>query len=342
MFIKRAAMERGGSSFWEKALPGLARRVVDEARRRQSAVSFAHAAYALLTLPPTDSADEALFRFSRDSPPPSPEEAERAVADAVGQTLRPRSPQASALGLQVAFESALLDAAAEAAQRTTQRSAFEREAADAIVLADACRLRSPEFCLWLHGVVVEFCVRSLPCVRDEASVEKAVLAAVKASSEDNLHSASAAAAAKASAARKEVQQAVDAALPVTRLRCLYTLDHARRRQHLSELSCIVLGSLLLTQRRRELGQVTLEPGDTSAVFSSENGFFTFSESTEPKAVNARWLPSPATLAREMANRQRDRLLREASSAQQALFKLANVLSLDASQRAAIGEEHELR
>ncbi|OEH80465.1 hypothetical protein cyc_01048 [Cyclospora cayetanensis] len=309
---------------FSESLFQLAAKVVARAREFGCAVSFAHAAYVLLTLPPSQatasgSASKATsacaaapqesieastcdvppFRFSLSSPVPSQQEAETAVSDAV-LTLQQRTvdPAAAALALQVTFEAALLDSAADAALLQTRLTKKVEEAA-------ALRL-------------IAYCLAALPMVDSAADPEEAAATAARSAPAESAASAAAVAAAKATVIRDLFEDAFDGVLPITRIPCLYSLTKIERRKHLSELRCIVLASLLLQQRRAAATRNTA----TEERFS--------------------WLVPPMLLATSLAAEQQELLLNQAVQGQDALQRIKHIFSITKEQRESIGVERYLQ
>ncbi|XP_026194604.1 uncharacterized protein LOC34618127 [Cyclospora cayetanensis] len=315
---------------FSESLFQLAAKVVARAREFGCAVSFAHAAYVLLTLPPSQatasgSASKATsacaaapqesieastcdvppFRFSLSSPVPSQQEAETAVSDAV-LTLQQRTvdPAAAALALQVTFEAALLDSAADAALLQTRLTKKVEEAAALVVHADHSQLRRPKFVCLLRERLIAYCLAALPMVDSAADPEEAAATAARSAPAESAASAAAVAAAKATVIRDLFEDAFDGVLPITRIPCLYSLTKIERRKHLSELRCIVLASLLLQQRRAAATRNTA----TEERFS--------------------WLVPPMLLATSLAAEQQELLLNQAVQGQDALQRIKHIFSVD--------------
>ncbi|KAL8435650.1 hypothetical protein Efla_007283 [Eimeria flavescens] len=332
----------------DDSLLALSARVVAAARGLGLSVSIPHAAYLLLVLPPAAAAAAAapgggdaapLFRFSAAAAATTAtatataaaveaelpaEEAEAAVAAAVLLLQRQAAdPVAAALRLQVTWEGALLDSAAAVALQQTRHNQAAQEAADLVVHADHSRLRDVNFVCWLREQLLAYCVAALPCLAAAANPAAAAAAAAKASAAAAADAAAAAAAAKAAAVLQLVEDALDAAQPITKLPCLFSLPVGRRMQHLEELKCIVMASLLLQQRQ----PATAAAAGTAAATAANDAFV--------------WLATPTQLAEQLAAEEQQLLQQQALHAQDGLQRIRNIFSISQQQREAIGVDAKL-
>ena len=184
-----------------------------------------------------------------------------------------------------------------------------------VVHADHSQLRRTDFVCELRRHLIAYCVAALPMLAAAANPDKAAAAAAAKVSADAAADAAAAAAAKAAAVLQLVEDAVDAALPITRLPCLYALPKDQRRQHLAELRCIVIASLLLQQRRAAAAAAEA----TAATDEFD------------------WLVPPQQLAAALAAEQQQLLQQQAVEAQDALQRVKNIFSITKAQRETIGK-----
>ncbi|CDJ62668.1 hypothetical protein, conserved [Eimeria necatrix] len=371
VYRQRKALD---SNFMKHFLPQLAQQVVAAARTEGVAVSLALAAYLLLTLPPAAApaaeaaappadrtnqkppkataaaaaAEQCIqpFRFSlAATQAPSHTEAEAAVAAAV-RLLQQRStdPVAATLALQVSFEALLLDTVAAAALQQIQEAKGVEDAAALVVHADHSQLRRTAFVCLLRQQLLSYCVAALPMVAAVAIPEEAAAAAAARAPLESAAAAAAAAAEKAAAVRRLVEQALDAALPITRLPCLYSLPPDLRRQHLEELRCIVIASLLLQQRRAAAAAAATAAAAAKASAAAAPATASAAAKARAKAAaeakaeaaakaaaiveSFDWLEPPEQAADDFAAEQQQLLLQQAVKGQDALQRVRNIFRVD--------------